>query len=410
MFANNKFCLEYDTMSNDQIAMLNIKCLSEKGFIFLWILGNQINMACEMMNKWGYDLVDLIIWIKTKRGKIYLSHGYYLMHSYEICLVGYKCPPGQHVEYFSKVSNNVIFGEVTGKSQKPVEIYEIIEMMMPGSKKLEIFARNNNLRKGWFSIGNQLGEEFHQWTNKVDCDSCSKPINIGTKRYKSKKISNFDLCENCLRKQGYDKIDFFEIKNEVADVVLHQYYSCNSCNMNPIWGLRFSCQDCPNIDLCEGCYDNQFKQNVSKNHFKHDTSHNFEIYEMQELSHGFQIHLSEKCASCYQKPITGVCFKCSNCQNLSLCQKCYFNDKGLNVVNRKAHKAEHNWEFFIKPVKKHIKKICSWCEKDNSVRNYSCDICFDFGLCDSCFMKKNHFKVNKATTHKVYHSFTKIEQ
>lgn len=410
MFANNKFCLEYDTMSNDQIAMLNIKCLSEKGFIFLWILGNQINMACEMMNKWGYDLVDLIIWIKTKKGKIYLSHGYYLMHSYEICLVGYKCPAGQHVEYFSKVSNNVIFGEVTGKSQKPVEIYEIIEMMMPGSKKLEVFARNNNLRKGWFSIGNQLGEEFHQWTNKVDCDKCSKSINIGTKRYKSKKTSNFDLCENCLRKYGYDKLDFFEIQNEVADVVLHQYYSCNSCNMNPIWGLRFSCQDCPNIDLCEGCYDNQFKKNMSKNHFQHDLSHNFEIHEMQELSHGFQIHLSEKCASCYQKPITGVCFKCSSCQNLSLCQKCYFNDKGLNVLNRKSHKSEHNWEFFIKPVKKHVKKNCSWCEKEDSVRNYSCDICFDFGLCDNCYMKKNHFKVNKATTHKVYHNFTKIEE
>lgn len=33
-------------------------------------------------------------------------------------------------------------------------MYEIIELMMPGAKKVEIFARNNNLRHGWFSIGN----------------------------------------------------------------------------------------------------------------------------------------------------------------------------------------------------------------------------------------------------------------
>ena len=31
---------------------------------------------------------------------------------------------------------------------------------MPGAKKIELFARNNNLRSGWFSLGNQLGEVF----------------------------------------------------------------------------------------------------------------------------------------------------------------------------------------------------------------------------------------------------------
>jgi hypothetical protein len=45
-----------------------------------------------------------------------MTHGYYFMHSFEICLVGYKCPPGEHVEYFSKISNNLIFAEVKKKS------------------------------------------------------------------------------------------------------------------------------------------------------------------------------------------------------------------------------------------------------------------------------------------------------
>lgn len=426
MFANNRFCLEYDTMSNDQIALLDIGVLSKKGFMFLWILGNQINMACEMLNRWGYDLVDLIIWVKTKRGKVYLSHGYYLMHSYEICLVGYKCPPGQHVEYFSKVSNNLIFAEVRSKSQKPEEIYEIIEMMMPGSRKLEIFARNNNLRQGWFSLGNQLGEEFYEWSNHVNCDGCSRPILTGIRRFKSRVKPNFDLCEKCFKKgelvvdsqnqtsseskaarsrTPYNIDDYFVLNNQVSETVLHKYYSCNVCHMNPIWGLRFSCLDCPNFDLCEGCYDQHLLQEAGE---KHPLTHHFHVEEMQKLSLGFQTHLGEKCASCYQKPIIGVCFKCSTCSNLSLCQKCFFNDQHLQVRNRKTHKPDHSWEFFIRPQKKVSKAVCSWCEDDANHISYKCNICFDFSLCSVCYVKRKHFKINKATTHKAYHTFTRL--
>jgi len=58
---------------------------------------------------------------------------------------------GETVEYISKVSNNLLFANIRKKSQKPDELYDIIDMIMPGSKKCEIFARNNNLRPGWFS-------------------------------------------------------------------------------------------------------------------------------------------------------------------------------------------------------------------------------------------------------------------
>lgn len=54
--------------------------------------------------------------MKLKDGKVNMTHGYYFMHSFEICLVGYKCPIGEHVEYYSKISNNLIFAEVGKKS------------------------------------------------------------------------------------------------------------------------------------------------------------------------------------------------------------------------------------------------------------------------------------------------------
>jgi mRNA (2'-O-methyladenosine-N6-)-methyltransferase len=35
-------------------------------------------------------------------------------------------------------------------------LYEIIERLVPGGRKVEIFARKHNIRPGWLSVGNQL--------------------------------------------------------------------------------------------------------------------------------------------------------------------------------------------------------------------------------------------------------------
>ena len=50
----------------------------------------------------------------------------------------------------------MLVSEVRETSRKPDEIYELIERMKPGGRKLELFARPHNRRKGWVSLGNQL--------------------------------------------------------------------------------------------------------------------------------------------------------------------------------------------------------------------------------------------------------------
>ena len=62
-----------------------------------------MNVGYECLNKWGYDVVDQITWVKIRNDKLYISQGYYFLHSSETCLVGYKCPPNEKVEYKSKV-------------------------------------------------------------------------------------------------------------------------------------------------------------------------------------------------------------------------------------------------------------------------------------------------------------------
>jgi N6-adenosine-specific RNA methylase IME4 len=63
------------------------------------------------------------VWVKLKDEKINLTHGYYFMHSYEVCLVGYKCKkdkdPSEKLKVRQGISWNAIFAEVREKSQKP---------------------------------------------------------------------------------------------------------------------------------------------------------------------------------------------------------------------------------------------------------------------------------------------------
>lgn len=175
---------------------------------------------------------------------------------------------------------------IKGKSQKPDDIYELIDKMMPGAKKIELFARNNNLREGWLSLGNQLGENFHQWKNIISCDQCNSSIEVGIKRYKSKLKANFDICQNCYKQnftnadniyENHKMIDFFEFLNNIDEDILHPYFACNKCCTEPIWGNRFQCQSCENYDLCEACFDEELKDEDPTSHIRTHSFINVEV-------------------------------------------------------------------------------------------------------------------------------------
>ena len=46
--------------------------------------------------------------------------------------------------------------QVRETSRKPDEMYSLLERLSPGTRKLEMFARQHNVRPGWVSLGNQL--------------------------------------------------------------------------------------------------------------------------------------------------------------------------------------------------------------------------------------------------------------
>lgn len=95
------------------------------------------------------------MWIKTNQLQRLIRTGrtgHWLNHSKEHCLIGIKGNP--HIN--KNIDCDVLVSEVRETSRKPDEIYELIERMKPGGRKLELFARPHNRRKGWISLGNQL--------------------------------------------------------------------------------------------------------------------------------------------------------------------------------------------------------------------------------------------------------------
>ena len=147
--------LGYGQLTNKDILNIPIEKLQSKGLLFLWVINASFDFAMTLFERWGYTVVDEIVWVKlTVNRRLAKSHGYYLQHAKEVCLVGMK--GGGAGQPSMRPVSDVILSERRGQSQKPDEIYSLIEQLVPNGRYLEIFARPNNLRNHWVSLGNEV--------------------------------------------------------------------------------------------------------------------------------------------------------------------------------------------------------------------------------------------------------------
>ncbi|BHF82085.1 N6-adenosine-methyltransferase subunit mettl3 [Sparganum proliferum] len=148
--------LPYGTMSDDEMRRMDIPCLQDDGYIFLWVTGRAMELGRECLSLWGYERCDEIIWVKTNQLQRLIRTGrtgHWLNHGKEHCLVGVKGNP----QCMNKgLDCDVIVSEVRETSRKPDEIYGIIERLSPGTRKIELFGRPHNLQANWITLGNQL--------------------------------------------------------------------------------------------------------------------------------------------------------------------------------------------------------------------------------------------------------------
>jgi mRNA (2'-O-methyladenosine-N6-)-methyltransferase len=170
--------IAYQQLQDRFIADLPVPRLQPKGgLLCVWTINAKYAWTIQQMQQWGYDLVDEIVWVKmTVNRRIAKSHGYYLQHAKEVCLVGLK---GEEPAALRRgVISDIIWSKRRGQSQKPDDIYQIIEDLVPGGRFLEIFGRKNNLRDHWVTIGNEVTGQNHL-IDKIEEETAKQAPGVG---------------------------------------------------------------------------------------------------------------------------------------------------------------------------------------------------------------------------------------
>jgi N6-adenosine-specific RNA methylase IME4 len=138
-------------MSLDAICALPVGDLfTPDAVLFLWTTGPHLADALTALGRWGFTYVTNLVWEKDSIGL-----GYWVRNQHEILLVAkrgkMRCPPPD------RRPPSVIHAPRREHSEKPDEVYALIENMYPELPRIELFARRR--RPGWTAWGNEIVTE-----------------------------------------------------------------------------------------------------------------------------------------------------------------------------------------------------------------------------------------------------------
>jgi N6-adenosine-specific RNA methylase IME4 len=133
----------YDTMPFHEVKALPIPDLSApNAHIYLWITNRSLPKGFELLDAWGFRYITAITWCKPHFGM-----GNYFRGSTEHVLFGVK----GSLQLLRRDVGTWFEARRPGRhSEKPPELYEIVETCSPGPW-LELFARKQ--RPGWHVWG-----------------------------------------------------------------------------------------------------------------------------------------------------------------------------------------------------------------------------------------------------------------
>jgi len=140
----------YPTMDIASISDLTIPA-ADNAVLFLWATNPFLQDALKVVSAWQFEYKTNIVWIKTNRIAKGQGSGFYVWGHHELLFI---CTKGSMVPVTKgrpQVSS-VLEADAGAHSQKPNQIYGIIEDLYPGHSYLELFARSNT-RDGWTTWG-----------------------------------------------------------------------------------------------------------------------------------------------------------------------------------------------------------------------------------------------------------------
>ncbi|ESQ38575.1 hypothetical protein EUTSA_v10028402mg [Eutrema salsugineum] len=157
--------MEYWTF--EDIINLKIEAIADTpSFIFLWVGdGVGLEQGRQCLKKWGFRRCEDICWVKTNKSNAAptLRHDSrtVFQRSKEHCLMGIKGTVRRSTDghiIHANIDTDVIIAEEPpyGSTQKPEDMYRIIEHFALGRRRLELFGEDHNIRAGWLTVGKGL--------------------------------------------------------------------------------------------------------------------------------------------------------------------------------------------------------------------------------------------------------------
>ncbi|KAJ7392131.1 N6-adenosine-methyltransferase subunit mettl14 [Desmophyllum pertusum] len=151
----------------DEILKLEVeKVASQRSFLFLWCGSHEgLNEGRKCLKKWGFRRCEDICWIKTNKtnpgNTKYLEPDAIFQHTKEHCLMGIKGTVRRSTDgdfIHANVDIDLIITEepALGSTEKPTEIFHIMEHFCLGRRRLHLFGSDDTLRPGWLSVGSSL--------------------------------------------------------------------------------------------------------------------------------------------------------------------------------------------------------------------------------------------------------------
>lgn len=149
---------KYRVMELQDICGLPIRDLADKDCVlFLWATVPLLPEALKVMQAWGFSYKTSLFWRKLMS----LGMGYWFRGQVEILLMGIR----GKVKAFRCQKANWIQSKVRQHSQKPEEVYELIESLGI-EPKIELFASEE--RDGWDAVGDRVsGEDIETTLSKM---------------------------------------------------------------------------------------------------------------------------------------------------------------------------------------------------------------------------------------------------
>lgn len=139
----------YPTLTLEEICALPVTSIAhENAVLFLWATSPKLSECMQVVDAWGFNYRTDMVWVKDKIGM-----GYHVREKHESLLIakrGELPPPAVDARPAS-----VIEAPRLDHSAKPVVLYDIIDRMYPGVRKIELFGRAPEPRALWTTWGNQ---------------------------------------------------------------------------------------------------------------------------------------------------------------------------------------------------------------------------------------------------------------